>query len=248
MAPSDPAEIHESVRAHYAAVAATLASGSGCCGPAADAPCCRSDADPSPYGEAARGLPPTAASLGCGNPTAVADLGPGAAVLDLGSGAGLDVLVSARRVGPTGRVVGLDGTEAMVELATANARRAGVENVEFVHGSIEAIPLPDASVDVVLSNCVINLAADKGAVFRESFRVLRPGGRFAVTDIVAEDRLGPAERAARGSLVGCIAGALSAGEFRSGLLAAGFTDVALAPTHQVADGLHATIVQAVKPG
>jgi len=177
----------------------------------------------------------------------VADLRDGERVLDLGSGGGIDVILSARRVGPTGRAFGLDMTDEMLELATRNAAEAGVTNVEFVRGTIESVPLPSSSIDVVISNCVINLAADKNAVFREIARVLRPGGRVGVSDVVADDALSPADRAERGSLVGCIAGALSFSEFRSGLAAVGLVDVDIVPTHAVADGLHAAIVKARKP-
>jgi Methylase involved in ubiquinone/menaquinone biosynthesis len=168
-------------------------------------------------------------------------------VLDLGSGGGIDVLLSAKRVGPTGRAIGLDMTDEMLALAQQNAAAAGATNVEFVRGHIEAIPLPAESVDVVISNCVINLAADKPAVFREMARVLRPGGRIGVTDIVAEDHLTAEQRAERGSFVGCIAGALSFSEFRAGLEAAGLTDVSLTPTHAVGDGIVSAIVKATKP-
>jgi arsenite methyltransferase len=187
------------------------------------------------------------ASLGCGNPTAVAELREGERVLDLGSGGGIDVIISARRVGPTGRAFGLDMTDEMLELAVRNAAEAGVTNVEFVRGTIESVPLPSSTIDVVISNCVINLAADKAAVFREIARVLRPGGRVGVSDVVADDSLSPAERAERGSFVGCIAGALSFGEYRAGLAAVGLTDIEVAPTHAVADGLHAAIIRATKP-
>ncbi|HSL98359.1 MAG TPA: methyltransferase domain-containing protein, partial [Candidatus Deferrimicrobiaceae bacterium] len=187
------------------------------------------------------------ASLGCGNPVAVAELREGETVLDLGSGGGIDVLLSARRVGPTGRAIGVDMTDEMLELARRNATEARVENVEFVKGTIESLPLPDASVDVVISNCVINLAADKSATLAEIARVLRPGGRIGISDIVAEDRLTAAERAERGSYVGCIAGALSIGEFRRGLEDAGLVDVEISPTRAVADGMHAAIVRARKP-
>jgi SAM-dependent methyltransferase len=195
------------------------------------------------------GLPDAAvrASLGCGNPLRVADLHPGETVLDLGSGGGIDVLLSARRVGPTGHVHGLDMTDEMLQLARANADRAGATNVEFHKGTIEAIPLPDASVDVVISNCVINLSADKPAVFAEMFRVLRPGGRVGVSDVVAEDRLSPEQRAERGDWVGCVAGALSRREYLDGLTAAGFTDVTVEFTGEYADGMHAAVVRAGRP-
>jgi arsenite methyltransferase len=195
------------------------------------------------------GLPTdaVAASLGCGNPLTVADLRAGETVLDLGSGGGIDVLLSARRVGPSGRAYGLDMTSEMLDLARANVARAGAANVEFLQGHIEAIPLPDAAVDVIISNCVINLSGDKPAVLAESFRVLRPGGRFGVSDILAEDDLSEAERLTRGRQVGCLAGALSFTEYRDGLSQAGFADVSITPTHQVADGLHSAIVHAVKP-
>ena len=188
-----------------------------------------------------------AASLGCGNPMAVADLRPGERVLDLGSGGGIDVLLSARRVGPTGFAHGVDMTEEMLALARANAAEAGVTNVEFRRGQIEALPFDDGAVDVVISNCVVNLSPDKPAVLAEAFRVLAPGGRFGISDVVAEDHLSPAERAERGSHVGGIAGALSVSEYRDGLRAAGFTDPEIVFTHAVADGMHGAIVRAVKP-
>ncbi|MER6437723.1 arsenite methyltransferase [Streptomyces sp. NPDC001185] len=188
-----------------------------------------------------------AASLGCGNPTAVAGLHEGERVLDLGSGGGIDVLLSARRVGPTGKVYGLDMTDEMLWLARANARKAGATNVEFLKGTIEAVPLPAGSIDVVISNCVINLSTDKAAVFAETFRVLRPGGRVGVSDVVADDALTPARRAERGDHAGCLAGALSFTEYREGLEAAGFTDVEITPTHSVADGMHSAVVHATKP-
>ena len=223
---------------------------SGCCGDG----CCGADASGT-YGlelyDAAEreGLPDAAvlASLGCGNPTAVAELKPGETVLDLGSGGGIDVLLSARRVGPTGRAIGVDMTDEMLTLARRNAADAGASNVEFRKGTIEALPVEDASVDVVISNCVINLASDKGAVLAEIARVLKPGGRMGISDIVADDILTAEERAKRGSYVGCIAGALSFGEFRDGLRAVGLTDVDLVPTHQVTDGMHSVIVRATKP-
>jgi SAM-dependent methyltransferase len=235
--------IHEAVRARYAEAAGQAGTG-GCC-----------TDDPETIGAGLYSvverdqLPEAAvlASLGCGNPTAVAELQEGERVLDLGSGGGIDVLLSARRVGPTGRAIGLDMTDEMLALAQRNAAEAGATNVEFLRGQIEDIPLPAESVDVVISNCVINLAADKQAVFREIARVLRPGGRMGITDIVAEDHLTAEERAERGSHVGCIAGALSFSEFRAGLAAVGLIDVSLTTTHAVADGMVSAIVKATKP-
>src|SRR5215212_307150 len=221
----------------------------GCCGDG----CC-SDAPGAGgialYDAATReGLPDAAllASLGCGNPVAIAELREGETVLDLGSGGGIDVLLSARRVGPSGRAIGVDMTDEMLALARRNAAEAAADNVEFRKGTIEALPLDDATVDVVISNCVINLASDKPAVFREIARVLRPGGRMGVTDIVADDRLSAAERAERGSYAGCIAGALSFSEFRAGLEAVGLTDISLTATHDVAEGMVSAIVKATKP-
>lgn len=202
------------------------------------------------YDELERASLPDAAvlaSLGCGNPTAVAELKEGETVLDLGSGGGIDVLLSARRVGPTGFAYGLDMTEEMLELARRNAADAGATNVEFLKGRIESIPLPDASVDVVISNCVINLSTDKAAVLAEIARVLRPGGRMGVSDVVSDDALSPAERANRGSFAGCIAGALSFAEYRAGLDAVGLVDVDVTPTNAAADGLHSAIIRATKP-
>ncbi len=245
-------QLHDAVQDRYAAAARAAASGTENSDAAAS--CCGPTGQPvfgeilySPEDRAS--LPDTAvlASLGCGNPTAVAELRPGETVLDLGSGGGIDVLLSARRVAPGGRAIGLDMTDEMLELARRNATEAGVANVEWVKGTIEAMPLPDDTVDVVISNCVINLAADKGLVFREIARVLRPGGRVGVSDVVADDALGVPERAERGSYVGCIAGALSFAEYRAGLEAAGLTDVHVEPTHAVADGLFGAIVRATKP-
>jgi arsenite methyltransferase len=249
----DETAIHDEVRARYAEAArAASASRSDS---AAQASCCGPDGSAAVFGEilyadADRAALPEAAvlaSLGCGNPTAVAELREGERVLDLGSGGGIDVILSARRVGPSGRAFGLDMTDEMLELAVRNASEAGVTNVEFVRGTIESVPLPSSTIDVVISNCVINLAADKAAVFREIARVLRPGGRVGVSDIVADDALSPAERAERGSFAGCIAGALSFSEFRAGLAAVGLVDVEVVPTHAVADGLHAAIIRATKP-
>ena len=237
-------QIHEIVRERYAAAATRAAVGSGaCCGPT-------DGIGGGLYSALEQSELPDAAvlgSLGCGNPTAVAELRPGDRVLDLGSGGGIDVLLSAKRVGPTGRAIGLDMTDEMLALAQRNASEAGATNVEFLKGTIEAVPLPADSVDVVISNCVVNLAADKPAVFREIARVLKPGGRIGITDIVAEDTLTPEQRAERGSYVGCIAGALSFSEFESGLREVGLTDVSLTSTHTVTDGMHSVIVRATKP-
>lgn len=237
--------VHEAVRRHYTAIAASVDQGSGCCGGG----CC-GPAAASPYSSDERAELPEAAmlaSLGCGNPIAVAELRAGERVLDLGSGGGIDVLLSARRVGPTGSATGLDMTDDMLALARRNAVEAGVSNVDFMKGHIEQIPLPDASIDVVISNCVVNLAADKKAVFAEIARVLVPGGRVGITDIVADDGLSAAERSERGSYVGCIAGALSLSEFETGLEAVGLADVEVRPTHAVADGMYSAIIRARRP-
>src|SRR6187200_142384 len=235
--------IHEQVRTHYAA-AAVRASNGACCAPG-DEPIgseLHTALDRSELPDAA-----VMASLGCGNPTAVADLHDGERVLDLGSGGGIDVLLSAKRVGATGRAFGLDMTDEMLALAQRNAAEAGATNVEFLKGHIEAIPLPAESIDVVISNCVVNLAADKRAVFAEIARVLRPGGRIGISDIVAEDWLNPEQRAERGSYAGCIAGALSISEFRDGLQAVGLTEVTITPSHAVTDGMISAIIKASKP-
>ena len=237
-------QIHEIVRQRYAAAATQAATGSGaCCGP-------EDGIGAGLYSALEQAELPDAAvlaSLGCGNPTAVAELREGDRVLDLGSGGGIDVLLSAKRVGPTGRAIGLDMTDEMLALAQRNAAEAGATNVEFLKGTIEAVPLPADSVDVVISNCVVNLAADKPAVFREIARVLKPGGRIGITDIVADDTLTAEQRAERGSYVGCIAGALSFGEFEAGLREVGLSDISLTSTHTVADGMHSVIVKAAKP-
>ena len=188
-----------------------------------------------------------AASLGCGNPIAVADLRAGEKVLDLGSGGGIDVLLSAKRVGPSGFAYGVDMTDEMLDLARANAAKAGATNVEFLKGTIEDVPLPDGAVDVVISNCVINLSVDKPAVLAEMFRVLTPGGRIGISDVVAEDHLSADDRAERGSYVGCIAGALSRAEYLDGLAAVGFADATVEFTHEAAPAMHGAIVRAVKP-
>ena len=236
-------QIHETVRAHYAKAAIEVLQGGACCGES-------TQFGKELYSALERDeLPDKAvlASLGCGNPTAVADLLEGERVLDLGSGGGIDVLLSAKRVGPTGRAYGLDMTDEMLDLARRNAAEVGATNVEWVKGTMEAIPLPANSIDVVISNCVVNLAADKPAVFREIARVLRPGGRIGISDVVAEDHLGQGERAERGSFVGCIAGALSFTEYELGLAAAGFTDIEITVTHELTDGMHGAIVRAGKP-
>ena len=241
-------EMREQVRERYALAAKT----GSCCGP----DCCdhdvtlEADLTAGSYSQAEISALPTQAvdaSLGCGNPTAVADLSAGQSVLDLGSGGGIDVLLSARRVGETGFAYGLDMTDEMLDLAKKNAAEAGVSNVEFLKGYIEAIPLPDSSVDVVISNCVINLSTDKPTVFEEIHRVLRPGGRIGISDIVADDSLTAEQRAERGSWVGCIAGALSYGEYRELLAEAGFTEINLTTSHQATDGMDSAIIKAHKP-
>jgi arsenite methyltransferase len=252
-------DVRHEVRERYADAARAVAAGSkesaafeaSCCGPGVDSGCCGNGESfgSQLYEIGDREVLPDAAllgSLGCGNPTAVADLKPGEAVLDLGSGGGIDVLVSARRVGPEGMAYGLDMTDEMLELANQNKVASGLDNVEFLKGFIEDIPLPDEAVDVVISNCVINLSADKTAVFVEMHRVLSPGGRIGITDIIANDELTAEDRAERGSYVGCIAGALSFTEYELGLSGAGFTEIEISSTHAVADGMHSAIVKARK--
>jgi len=252
-------EVREQVRARYAEAAEVATSGApaedGCCGSGSGS-CCGTGGRAPVFGAALYELPDIAglpqaavlASMGCGNPTAVAELREGDRVLDLGSGGGIDVLLSARRVGPTGFAYGVDMTDEMLELARTNAAQAGATNVEFLKGTIEDLPLADASVDVVISNCVINLSTDKAAVLAEMFRVLVPGGRVGVSDVVAEDGLTPADRAERGSHVGCIAGALTSTEYLDSLTAAGFVGASVELTHQVTDGMHGAIVRGTKPG
>lgn len=245
-------DIRGTVREKYAQAARTVAEqGSSCCGPVS-----LTDADQQEVfgaslyaGADTEGATATAvaASLGCGVPTAVADLHEGETVLDLGSGAGADVLISARRVGTTGRAIGLDMTDEMLELARANAAQAGVENVEFVKGYIEEIPLADASVDVVVSNCVLNLSGDKPRVLAEAARVLRPGGRFAISDVIASPDMDEVTRADMAAFTGCIAGALTEQEFRDGLAAAGLVDVEIRPTHKVHEFATSAIIRATKP-
>jgi arsenite methyltransferase len=256
--------IREEVREKYAAAARAAAAGEpcGCGGADAEASCCGPPVDAvaySPGGQVfgdslysaadAEGAPVAAvqASLGCGVPTAVADLHEGETVLDLGSGAGADVLISARRVGSTGRAIGLDMTDEMLELARRNATEAGVENVEFVKGYIEELPLPDASVDVVISNCVINLSADKPRVIREAARVLRPDGRFAVSDVIADPDMDAATRGDMQAWTGCVAGALTRAEFEAALIDAGLVDVEIRETHRVHEHASSAIVRARKP-
>ena len=255
-------ELRELVRRRYAEAARAVSAGNFDPLALVDAGCC-SAGSCAPEGvdvDAAFGsvlydadeqseLPPeaVAASLGCGNPIAVAELRAGERVLDLGSGGGIDVLLSARRVGPTGFAYGVDMTDEMLALAEQNKAKAGLDNVAFLKGTIEKVPLPDDSVDVVISNCVINLSTDKPAVLAEMFRVLAPDGRIGISDVVAEDHLTSADRAERGSYVGCIAGALSRSEYLDGLAAVGFTDAEVTFTHEAAPGMHGAIVRAVKP-
>jgi SAM-dependent methyltransferase len=263
---TNESELREQVRERYAAAAKQAAQGvdcgcdSSCCSETArDVGCCGAeccqDGASSDFGESLYTaeerdeLPVEArlASLGCGNPTAVADLREGETVLDLGSGGGIDVILTARRVGPTGHAYGLDMTDEMLDLARRNAAEANVENVTFLKGLIEDVPLPAESVDVVISNCVVNLSTDKTAVLREVARLLKPGGRIGISDVVAEDWLTSDQRAERGSYVGCIAGALSRSEYQEGLHAAGLEGVSVTFTHEVADGMHSAIIKASKP-
>jgi arsenite methyltransferase len=247
-------DVREQVRERYAEAAAGLSSGCGCGCDCESIGCCGEEATTlfgqGLYGADERaGLPENAvtASLGCGNPLALVELREGETVLDLGSGGGIDVLLSGKRVGGTGTVYGLDMTDEMLALARENAARAGATNVHFLKGLIEEIPLDAASVDVVISNCVVNLSPEKDRVLAEIARVVRPGGRIGISDVVAEDRLTTADRAERGSHVGCIAGALSESEYRSGLESVGFVDVEVEFTHAVADGMHGAMVRARKP-
>jgi SAM-dependent methyltransferase len=250
---TEDSALREDVRRRYAEAALEVTAGSGaacdCCHPGST---CADEGHafgPEMYQALAdEHLPEEAvlASLGCGNPTAVADLHPGESVLDLGSGGGIDVLLSAKRVGPTGKVYGLDMTEEMLALATANRQKAGATNVEFLKGYIEDIPLPANTIDVIISNCVINLSTDKPRVFAEMYRVLRPGGRVGIADVLADNDLSPEQRAERGSYVGCIAGALSFREYEEGLREAGFTNISLTATHESMPGIHSAIVKATK--
>lgn len=247
--------IRDAVRSRYAAAAESVSAGAE-----AGASCCAAETvlseeaatvfgaglyDADSQGE----LPDTAtmASLGCGNPTAVAELGAGETVLDLGSGGGIDVLLSAKRVGPTGKAYGLDMTDEMLALARANQEKAGVENVEWLRGQIESIPLPAETVDVVISNCVINLSGDKPAVLAEAARVLKPGGRFAVSDVIADEDMDEATRTDMAEWTGCIAGALTRQEFEQALAAAGLEDIEIKETHRVHDKAASAIIRARKP-
>ncbi len=252
-------DVREEVRSRYAEAAKAVGPGgqettdphAGCCGAISGSCCGDPDAG---FGNGLydvterESLPQEAvlASLGCGNPTAVAELHEGETVLDLGSGGGIDVLLSAKRVGRSGKAYGLDMTDEMLSLALENKRKAGVDNVEFLRGYIESVPLPSGTVDVIISNCVINLSTDKQAVFEEMHRVLRPGGRLGITDVVASSDLSPEQRAERGSYVGCIAGALSFDEYEQGLEQAGFGDIEITPTHGVTEGMFSAVIRATR--
>jgi 2-polyprenyl-3-methyl-5-hydroxy-6-metoxy-1,4-benzoquinol methylase len=246
----DPGQTRTAVTARYSGLARAARAGQQV-----------TDGDPGPFAAGCSGaagygetsetgeLPEGAlrASLGCGNPVAVAGLRPGETVLDLGSGGGIDVLLSARRVAPGGKAYGLDGSPDMITLARENATQAGVTNAEFLHGHIEDIPLPGGHVDVVISNCVINLSADKPRVLAETFRVLRPGGRLGISDVIADDGLGPAQRAEAEQQAGCTTGTLTAAGYRRLLLASGFTSIQITATHDTGPGLHSAIIQATRP-
>jgi arsenite methyltransferase len=249
-------DVREAVRERYAAAAAAVAAGEvPSCGCAPDGWGMADARGTQVFGDALYDSaeasdatePAVAASLGCGVPTAVADISPGETVLDLGSGAGADVLISARRVGTSGKVIGLDMTDEMLELARENATEAGVENVEFVKGYIEAMPIADDCVDVVISNCVINLAADKSKVVAEAARVLKPGGRFAVSDVIADPDMDAETRASMAEWTGCIAGALTREEFERALTEAGLEDIEIRQTHRVHEHAASAIVRARKP-
>jgi SAM-dependent methyltransferase len=245
-------ELREQVRDRYAIAARAVDDGLAANDFGEEAGCCEPGQGLGTilYDEGQRGEVPddaVLASLGCGNPVMVVDLHEGETVLDLGSGGGIDVLLSAKRVGPMGKAYGLDMTDEMLDLARRNAADAGAENVEFLKGYIEDIPLPDASVDVIISNCVINLSTDKPKVLSEMFRVLRPGGRLGVSDVIAADGLDEAERLKRGSYVGCIAGAMTLSEYSAGLMEVGFSDVRIDLTHELADEIYGANVKATKP-
>jgi SAM-dependent methyltransferase len=243
----DSRPAREAVIGRYSGLARAARSGQQVvdCGPEAFTESCFGAAG---YGDTSE-LPDGAvrASLGCGNPVAVAQLHPGETVLDLGSGGGIDVLLSARRVSPGGKAYGLDGSPDMIALARDNATQAGVTNAEFLHGHIEDIPLPGATIDVIISNCVINLSADKARTLAEAFRVLRPGGRLGISDVIADEGLDPVQRAHAEQRVGCCNGALTRSQYAEILQAAGFAAIGITPTHQAEPGLHSAIIQAVKP-
>ncbi len=254
----DADEIREVVRQRYARAAREAGSGeAGCCSDEGSSCGCGSGSEseasfgPGVYSDTERESLPESAksvSLGCGNPTAIADLAAGETVLDLGSGGGIDVLLSARRVGPSGKAYGVDMTDEMLELARASRDQAGLDNAEFLKGTIEAVPLADESVDVVISNCVVNLSGDKPAVFREAARVLRPGGRLAISDIVADLDMDDETRADMREWTGCIAGALTAGDFRRELAAAGFESIEIRETHRVHSHASSAIIRASRAG
>ncbi len=262
-AASDPgaAGVRETVRERYAAAARSIAEARSATAAPSASSCCSGAVSLSDaagrqvfggtlYDSTEADLAPQAAvtgSLGCGVPTAVAELRRGETVLDLGSGAGADVLISARRVGPSGKAIGLDMTDEMLELARTNAEEAGIENVEFRKGYIEEIPLPDSSVDVVISNCVLNLSGDKPRVIREAARVLRPGGRFAISDVIADEDMDDATRADMQKWTGCIAGAMTQQEFERALTDAGLIDIEIRETHRVHDQAASAIIRARKP-
>jgi arsenite methyltransferase len=264
MSATEPTQIREQVRERYAAAARAAAEGSASSGcgskTSGQSSCCgievalTDEGGTQVFGDAlyaaedvGEAAPAIEASLGCGVPTAVADLHEGETVLDLGSGAGGDVLISARRVGPTGKAIGLDMTDEMLALARQNAAQAGIENVEFVKGYIEDLPLPDESVDVVISNCVINLSGDKQRVLDEVARVLKPGGRFAVSDVVADEHMDQETRADMAAWTGCVAGALTRAEFETALANAGLSGIEIAETHRVHEHAASAIVRARKP-
>jgi SAM-dependent methyltransferase len=242
----DTTTVRQTVQEKYGAIARSVGA-TGCCDATA---CCGDPISSNLYSADETGALPgnaVAASLGCGNPTALATIEPGQTVLDLGSGGGIDVLLSAKRVGPAGKVYGLDMTDDMLALARENQRQAGVTNVEFLKGTIEAMPLPDNSVDVIISNCVINLSSDKDAVFREAFRVLKPGGRFAVSDVVARREVSPEVQRDMELWVGCIAGALQDTDYARRLTAAGFTGVSVEPWREYDETFASAFVRATKP-
>ena len=245
--PPDPEQTRTAVTARYSGLARAARAGQLVtdCDPGAFAAGCFGAAGYADTGELPEGA--LRASLGCGNPVAVAELRPGETVLDLGSGGGVDVLLSARRVAPSGQAYGLDGSPDMITLARENATQAGLTNAEFLHGNIEDVPLPDGHVDVVISNCVINLSADKPRVLAEAFRVLRPGGRLGISDVIADEGLDPAQRAEAERQTGCTTGTLTAAEYRALLLASRFTSIHITAIRDTEPGLRSAIIQATRP-